>query len=94
MEPYQHAAEKRHHDIGKKPYYISVGGSNDIGSIGYARAFLECLMFSSTTGIEFNTIIVASGSAGTQAGLVVGQLLSAWKGNIIGMTVSRSSYEQ
>ncbi len=80
--------------LGKNPYYISVGGSNDIGTIGYARAFCEVLEFTQESGTRFLKIIVASGSAGTQAGLVVGQLLSGWIGDIIGMTVSRSSGEQ
>ncbi|HUS86455.1 MAG TPA: D-cysteine desulfhydrase family protein [Bacteroidales bacterium] len=79
---------------GKKPYYIAVGGSNAIGSLGYIRAFAEILEHSEKTGIEFSKIIVASGSAGTQAGMVAGKVMSGWDGSVIGMAVSRNSNEQ
>ena len=79
---------------GKHPYYMSVGGSNSIGALGYIKAFQEILEYSIQTGIKFSKIYLASGSAGTQAGLVVGQLLSGWKGIITGINVSRSKSEQ
>jgi D-cysteine desulfhydrase family pyridoxal phosphate-dependent enzyme len=79
---------------GRNPYFISVGGSNAIGSIGYVRAFMEILNYNELTGIDFSKIIITSGSAGTQAGLIAGKLLSGWVGRIIGMAVSRSSKEQ
>ena len=81
-------------DQGRSPYYISVGGSNAIGTLGYVRAFMECVEYGEQTGVQFGEMIVAAGSAGTQAGLVVGKILSGWKGKITGMTVSRSSEEQ
>lgn len=79
---------------GYKPYYLSVGGSNALGALGYVNAFREILEFSEKTGIRFSKIIVATGSSGTQAGLVTGQLLSGWKGSVTGMSVSRKHEEQ
>ncbi|MEA1899037.1 MAG: D-cysteine desulfhydrase family protein [Bacteroidota bacterium] len=79
---------------GKHPYYMSVGGSNSIGALGYIKAFQEILEYSNKSGISFSKIYMGSGSAGTQAGLVVGQLLSRWKGLITGINVSRSKSEQ
>lgn len=79
---------------GYKPYYLSVGGSNALGALGYVNAFREILEFSEKTGIRFSKIIVATGSSGTQAGLVTGQLLSGWKGSVTGMSVSRKREEQ
>ena len=64
------------------------------GSLGYIDAMAEILEYSEKSGVDFSEIILASGSAGTQAGLVAGQAVSGWKGRISGMAVSRSSSEQ
>ena len=79
---------------GKHPYYMSVGGSNSIGAIGYIKAFQEILEYSTQSDMQFSKIYLGSGSAGTQAGLVTGQLLSGWEGIITGINVSRSKSEQ
>jgi len=79
---------------GHHPYFMAVGGSDALGSLGYLRAFLEISEYSMQTGQNFDHIFVASGSAGTQAGLVTGQLISQWKGTIIGITVSRAAPDQ
>lgn len=79
---------------GKKPYYMPVGGSVAIGSLGYIRAMAEIMEYSENSGVEFKDIIVASGSAGTQAGLVAGQVIGGWQGCITGMAVSRDRTEQ
>ncbi len=79
---------------GRHPYYMSVGGSNSIGALGYIKAFQEILEYSNRSGIQFSRIYLASGSVGTQAGLVTGQLLSGWDGLITGINVSRSKSEQ
>jgi len=79
---------------GKKPYYMAVGGSNGLGSMGYVKAFFEVMDYQNSNQLEFNKIVVASGSAGTQAGLVAGKLLSGWPGEILGITVSRDKFTQ
>lgn len=79
---------------GHKPYYLPVGGSTGLGALGYVNAFAEILEYCQRTGVEFSKIIIATGSAGTQAGLVTGQLISGWAGSVIGMSVSRKSNEQ
>jgi len=57
---------------GGKSYFIPEGGSNGLGSLGYAGAFAEI----SSQGDAFDSIVVAHGSGGTQAGLILGKLLS------------------
>lgn len=79
---------------GRKPYYMPVGGSVARGSLGYVQAMDEILDFSDRHSVEFSDIVVASGSSGTQAGLIAGQVISGWKGQITGMAVSRSRDEQ
>jgi len=81
-------------NAGRKPYYMPVGGSVARGSLGYIRAMGEILEYSESSEVDFKDIIVASGSAGTQAGLVAGQVISGWEGRITGMAVSRDRHEQ
>lgn len=64
-------ADKLRQD-GKKPYIIPGGGSNPIGAIGYANAALETMYQASSMGLNIATFVHATGSAGTQAGLVTG----------------------
>jgi D-cysteine desulfhydrase/L-cysteate sulfo-lyase len=88
-----HRIEKLRAD-GGNPYFMAVGGSDNIGSTGYVRAMGEIISYSKEQGVDFSRIFVASGSAGTQAGLVAGKLISGWKGQITGVSVSRSAVEQ
>ena len=57
---------------GRKPYIIPGGGSNAIGALGYANAALELVHQANEIGLKIDHLIHATGSAGTQAGLVVG----------------------
>jgi L-cysteate sulfo-lyase len=79
---------------GRRPDRIIVGGSSGLGSLGYTHALFETMQFEQAQGIRFSKIILATGSAGTQAGLIVGSLLREWPGDIVGMAVSRSATEQ
>lgn len=77
--------------IGKKVYFLPMGGSIPVGTLGYIQAFNEILTYSKKNNLAFSTIIHASGSGGTQAGLVLGKALSSWPGKIIGMSVGKPS---
>ena len=79
---------------GRRPYRMIMGGSTGLGALGYAEAFGEIVHFERTAGLSFSKLIHASGSAGTQAGLIAGATLNEWAGDIIGMAVSRSAEEQ
>ena len=57
---------------GRKPYIIPGGGSNPIGALGYVNAALELLYQSNGMGLRVDHVVHATGSAGTQAGLVAG----------------------
>ncbi len=76
---------------GKHAYILPVGGSTPLGALGYVNAFFEILNDCKRMNIEFDSIIHASSSGGTQAGLIVGKTLSSWKGKIIGMGVAKSN---
>ncbi|MBS0416920.1 MAG: D-cysteine desulfhydrase family protein [Proteobacteria bacterium] len=79
---------------GRRPYRIIMGGSTGLGSFGYVRALAEIASFERTAGLRFSRIIHATGSAGTQAGLIAGSMLGSWPGEINGIAVSRSATEQ
>jgi L-cysteate sulfo-lyase len=57
---------------GKKPYLIPGGGSNPVGALGYVNAALEIVYQATAIGLNISTVVHATGSAGTQAGLVTG----------------------
>lgn len=57
---------------GGRPYIIPGGGSNPLGALGYAACAQEIMAQSFDMGVAFDHLVVASGSAGTHAGLLVG----------------------
>jgi L-cysteate sulfo-lyase len=57
---------------GKKPYVIPGGGSNPVGALGYVNAALELVSQANDLGLKVAHVVLATGSAGTQAGLVTG----------------------
>jgi L-cysteate sulfo-lyase len=57
---------------GRKPYAIPGGGSNATGALGYVNCALETVAQLTDLGLEFDALVHATGSAGTQAGLVTG----------------------
>lgn len=57
---------------GRTPYIIPTGGSTATGALGYVDCAREILAQSVDLGMEWDAVVVASGSAGMQAGLVAG----------------------
>lgn len=75
---------------GRNPYIVPLGGSNAVGALGYIRAIKEVLDQTDALGLGFDVIIHASGSAGTQAGLLAGIKAFDLPITVIGISVSRS----
>jgi len=73
---------------GFRPYIVPVGGSNALGALGYVECAQE-IAHQSEGVVDFAAVVVASGSAGTHAGLAIGleQLLP--NSELVGVTVSR-----
>jgi L-cysteate sulfo-lyase len=59
-------------DDGKNPYIIPGGGSNEIGALGYVNAAIELMTQANDRSLIIDHLVHATGSAGTQAGLVLG----------------------
>lgn len=57
---------------GRKVYAIPGGGSNATGALGYANCALELMVQANDIGLALDRIVLATGSAGTQAGMVAG----------------------
>ena len=72
-------AEKMRAD-GKTVYIIPGGGSNPTGALGYVNCAFELLGQVNNSNLRIDHIVHATGSAGTQAGLITG--LKAMNANI------------
>jgi L-cysteate sulfo-lyase len=76
MNPDMNAALERvaarFRDQGRRPYPIPGGGSNPIGALGYVNAALELITQANDLGLRIDHVVHATGSAGTQAGLITG----------------------
>lgn len=78
---------------GFRPYVIPVGGSNALGALGYVESALEITQ-QCEGAVGISSVVVASGSAGTHAGLAVGLEQLMPQVELIGVTVSRSIADQ
>ncbi|HID4048208.1 TPA: D-cysteine desulfhydrase [Pluralibacter gergoviae] len=74
---------------GFRPYVIPVGGSNALGALGYVESAQEIAQ-QCEGAVAISSVVVASGSAGTHAGLAVGLEQLMPQAELIGVTVSRS----
>lgn len=75
---------------GRTPYAIPVGGSNATGCLGY----VECAREIAQSGQSFDHIVLATGSGGTQAGLLLGAATFGLTAPILGISVSKSTEKQ
>lgn len=73
---------------GFRPYIVPVGGSNALGALGYVECAQE-IAHQSEGVVNFAAVVVASGSAGTHAGLAVGLEHLLPETELVGVTVSR-----
>ena len=80
------AAELR--GAGKTPYIIPGGGSNRIGALGYIDCALECMAQAKDQGFAIDHVVHATGSAGTQAGLITGLRASGTDIPLLGIGVN------
>lgn len=78
---------------GFRPYVIPVGGSSPLGAMGYVESALEIAQ-QCEGAVQLSSVVVASGSAGTHAGLAVGLEQLMPDVELIGVTVSRKVIDQ
>ena len=75
------AAELR--SQGEVPYLIPEGGSSGLGALGFVRAGQELAAQAAAAGVVFDSVISATGSGGTLAGLA----MSGLRAQVLGVAV-------
>lgn len=83
MEVDAAAARRR----GGTPYIIPGGGSNAVGALGYVDCALELASQANDECLVIDRLVTATGSAGTQAGLVAGMAVSGADIPVLGIGV-------
>jgi D-cysteine desulfhydrase family pyridoxal phosphate-dependent enzyme len=79
---------------GREAYVIPMGGSNAIGALGYVDCADEILAQSRSSRTRFDWVVLATGSCGTQAGLVSGFLRNQAQIMVKGYSVSPSRMQK
>lgn len=95
--PMMDLMEKKAEDLraqGKKPYIIPGGASNAIGALGYVACAQETMEQLFKMGLDIDTFVVPSGSAGTHAGFLAGIYATNANIPVLGMNVSRTKEAQ
>ena len=72
---------------GHTPYFIPVGGSVPLGSLGYIACTEEIAAQSKALGVRFDAVVSATGSGGTYAGLTYGTKLNLPGARSVGIGV-------
>ena len=72
---------------GRAPHVVPYGCSNQLGATGYLRASLEIAHQIEASGIELTHLVHASGTGGTQAGLVAGFAVMGLDIKVVGIDV-------
>jgi L-cysteate sulfo-lyase len=80
-------AARKLDSAGAKTYAIPGGGSNPTGALGYVNCAFELQSQINELGLPFDHLIHATGSAGTQAGLVAGLTLISSPLPVLGIGV-------
>ena len=92
-----HIAEEQKSQ-GHRPYIVPVGGSapefsmeEPLGALSYTKAFLEIHRGVKNKKIKADYLVFATGSGGTQAGLVVGAKALGSNIKVLGISLSREA---
>ncbi|WP_045012160.1 D-cysteine desulfhydrase family protein [Bradyrhizobium sp. LTSP849] len=72
---------------GRRPYFVPYGVSNALGAVAYATTISEIEQQAALAGFAPAAIVHCTGSAGTQAGLVVGAAVAMPGTRIVGIDI-------
>ena len=78
---------------GRRPYVLPRGGATPLGAVGYACASLEIAAQLLAADLAPSQLWLATGSCGTQAGLVLGARWLDLPYAVVGVSVSRPESE-
>lgn len=74
---------------GRNPYMIPIGGSNSLGAMGYVAAMFELAEQTALQSLQFDHLIFATSSGGTQAGITLGACMTGFRGKITGISIDQ-----
>lgn len=77
---------------GEKVYRLPIGCASERSCLGFSLAYGELRSQMSQHGRTAKTIVHASSSGGTHAGLVLGNALNGFESNILGVVVAGNVY--
>ncbi|MFC1564048.1 1-aminocyclopropane-1-carboxylate deaminase/D-cysteine desulfhydrase [candidate division KSB1 bacterium] len=83
--------DKEFQSKGQKAYFIPEGASNHLGCWGYIENMEEIARQENELSIKFDDIFVATGSAGTYAGLLLGKYMTTSNADIHGFNIYSKS---
>ena len=90
VDPLLESVSSRLRDRGHRPYTVDRGGAGPVGALGYVTAVDEMDAQLARRGAEAATVWLATGSCGTQAGLVAGHRRPGRaRRTIVGVSVHR-----
>src|SRR5262245_29782118 len=78
---------------GRKPYAITVGGSNGIGATGYVLAMVELMEQLHASRQHVDHILFGTSSGGTQAGIELGARIAGFNGKLHGLSIDKNEPE-
>jgi L-cysteate sulfo-lyase len=78
---------------GRKPYVITVGGSNGVGATGYVVAMIELMEQLRASGQRADHILFGTSSGGTQAGIEAGARITGFTGKVHGLSIDKNDPE-
>ena len=87
-------AEKYRQELGAKVFTITGGGSNATGALGYVNCAFEMITQFHEKDLQIDHIVHATGSCGTQAGLVSGLKAAGSDINLLGFGVRATKEKQ
>jgi D-cysteine desulfhydrase len=75
---------------GQKPFVIPGGAADPVGALGYAACAQELAAQMLDFGLDFSGVVTATGSGGTQAGLLAGLKAANTPLEVVGVNVRRA----
>ena len=79
---------------GHVPYYIPVGGSTPLGSLGYIACMEEAYGQAREMGVHFDHTVCVCGSGGTAAGVALGTRYFSPDTKVLAVAVDDDPFEQ
>ncbi len=79
---------------GRRPYVIPGGGANATGALGYVSGAIELAEQATEMDLSIDHVVHATGSGGTQAGLIAGIAAIGRPWRVLGIGVRRPRAEQ